>query len=730
VKRRGFLRGAAVAGVGLVVGFRLDDLVAQGPAEHKIPSPFDAWIQVDASGAVTLTCGKSEMGQGIHTSLSQILADEVGVDWDRVRVVQAPTNPAIYDLGTGGSSSVRSSYEPLRRAGAAARSMLVAAAAAQWAVSPNACRVERGEVVHAASGRRAPYGALVGAASKLPVPDLKAVVLKDPKEFRIIGRPIPRTDVPSKVDGSARFGIDVRVPGMLYAVIARCPTFGGKVKSFDAAKAKGLPGVKQVLEVPAGPPGTFSTGGVAVVADSTWNAIKGREALTIEWDHGPHAAESDSTLRKTFEELTAKPCTAFRNDGDAMAALARADRRIEAVYETPFQAHASMEPLNATVDVRKDRAEAWLPSQGPQWGQEVIAQIAGLPPTAVVVHTTLMGGGFGRRYTADFVAEAAQVSKAVGAPVRLQWTREDDMQHDFYRPASMQRLSAALDSAGRPVAWLDRMTSVSISRWWDPPEKVKPESSEVGGAIDVPYSIPNVRIEYVDAPSGVPRAWWRSVEHSTNGFVVESFVDELAAAAKADPLAFRLQMLAEPRIVKNPTEADSKGLDTRRLKACLELAAEKAGWGKPLPAGRARGIAAHFSFETYVAEVVEVSVEKGAPRVHRVVAAVDCGRVINPDGVAAQVEGSVVYGLSAALKGSITIAAGRAKESNFDSFEVLRIDEMPVVEVHLVVSEEPPTGMGEPSLPPVAAAMANALFALTGKRLRRLPIRKSDLVQV
>jgi isoquinoline 1-oxidoreductase beta subunit len=338
-----------------------------------------------------------------------------------------------------------------------------------------------------------------------------------------------------------------------------------------------------------------------------------------------------------------------------------------------------------------------------------------------------MGGGFGRRYTADFIAEAAQVGKAVGVPVRLQWTREDDMQHDFYRPAAMQRLTAALDASGKPVAWLDRMSSVSISRWWDAPDKAKPESSEIEGAVDVPYAIPNVRIEYADAPSGVPRAWWRSVEHSTNGFVVESFVDELAAAAKADPLAFRLQLLAEPRMVKNPADPESKGLDTRRLKACLELAAEKGGWGKPLPGGRARGIAGHFSFQSYAAHVVEVSIEKGAPRVHRVVSAVDCGRVINPDGVAAQVEGSIVYGLSAALKGSITIANGSAQQSNFDSFEVLRIDEMPTVEVHMVPSEAEPSGMGEPALPPVAAAVGNALFTLTGKRLRRLPIRKADL---
>jgi isoquinoline 1-oxidoreductase subunit beta len=529
------------------------------------------------------------------------------------------------------------------------------------------------------------------------------------------------------VDGSARFGIDTRVPGMLFAVVARCPTFGGKVKSFDAAKAKASPGVRHVIEVPPGKPDTFTTGGVAVVADSTWAAMRGREALTIEWDHGPHAGESNATLRKTFDELTGKPANAFRKDGDAMAALGSAPRKVEAVYELPFQAHASMEPLNATVHVRKDGAEAWLATQGPQWGQELIAQVAGVPQTAVTVHTTLMGGGFGRRYTPDFITEAAQISKAVNAPVHLLWTREDDMAHDFYRPAAMHRFSAALDAGGKPVAWLDRMSSTSIGRWWDPPDKVKPEASEIEGAVNVPYAIPNVRMEYADAISGVPRAWWRSVEHSINGFAVESFVDELAAAAKMDPLAFRLQLLAEPRKVKNPADAESTELDTRRLKACLETAASQAGWGKPLPAGRARGIAAHYSFQSYVAHVVEVSVEKGVPRVHRVVSAIDCGRAVNPDGIAAQVEGAIVYGLSAALKGEITIANGRAEQTNFDAFEVMRIDEMPKVEVHIIPSDEPPTGTGEPGLPPIAAAVGNALFALTGKRVRRLPIRKADL---
>jgi isoquinoline 1-oxidoreductase beta subunit len=728
MRRRSFLRTTVAAGTGLVIGFRLDGLHGQEPPKRPTPNPFDAWIRIDESGRVALICGKSEMGQGIHTSLAQILADELEVDWGRVRVEQAPTNPAFYDHGTGGSSSVRTSYVPLRKAAAAARTMLVDAAAKQWGVPSGACRAESGEVVHAASGRRLGYGALVAAASKLPLPDFDKLALKDAKDFKLVGKPLPRTDIPGKVDGSAQFGIDVRVPGMLFAVMARCPTFGGKVKGFDPAKAKGVAGVKHVIEVAPGGPGTFSTGGVAVVADSTWSAIQGRAALSVDLDHGPHAAENSASLSKSFADLTSKPASAFRNDGDALAALAKAERKIEAVYELPFQAHAAMEPLNATVDVRKDKVEAWIATQAPDWAQGTIAEAAGVPPPAVTVHTTLMGGGFGRRFTADFVAEAAQVSKAVGAPVQLLWTREDDMQHDFYRPAAMHRLTAALDASGKPIAWLDRMSSVSIGRMWDPPDKVKPEGSEIGGAVNLPYAFPNLRMEYVDAPSGVPRAWWRSVEHSINGFVIESFVDEVAHAAEVDPLAFRLQLLAEPRKVPTPGEPDAP-LDTKRFKGCLELAAAKAGWGQPAGAGRARGIAAHFSFHSYAAHVVEVSIDEksGAPRVHRVVAAVDCGRVVNPDGLAAQVESAIVYGLSAALKGSITIANGRAEQSNFHDFEVLRIGEMPVVEVHMVPSDEPPTGIGEPALPPLGAAIGNAVFALTGKRVRRLPIRKADL---
>ena len=721
--RRAFLKTGAAGGAALVVGFRFSiDALAQEAQEKKKPSPFDAWIHIDKSGTVTLITAKSEMGQGALTAMPMILAEELEVDWNGVRVEQAPTDPSIYDHGTGGSGSVAGSWLPLRQAGAAAREMLVRAAATAWNVEPATCRAEKGFIVHGPRRRRLAYGELVEAASKLPIPDFNKVPLKNPDDFHIVGQSIARTDIPSKVDGSARFGIDVRVPGLLYAVVARCPTFGGKAARFDATKAKAIAGVRHVLEIPAVGAGAHTAGGIAVVADSTWAAMQGRQALQIDWDHGPHASESSQTLRQASETIAAQPGKVVRNEGDAAATLVGAEQKVDAVYELPFQAHATMEPMNCTVDIRADRAEAWSPTQAPDWTRSAIAQVTGLPPPSINVHTTLMGGGFGRRYQADFVVEAAQVGKAVGAPVQLLWTREDDMQHDFYRPFAYHRLSGAVDAKGNAVAWHHRIVSTSIRSFWDPPDRVKPEASEIGGAVDLAYAVPNLRVEYAPVPSGVPVAWWRSVEASLNAFVVEGFIDELAAAAKADPLAFRQRLLAEPRMIKQPPDSES-ALDTRRFKGVLDLAAAKAGWGSPLPAGRGRGIACAFSFDSYVAEVAEVSVDKaGLPHVHRVVCAVDCGRAVNPDGVRAQVESAVVYGLSAALKGAITIAGGRAEQSNFHDFEVMRIQEMPVVEVHLVASTERPTGIGEPGLPPAAPAVANAIFAATGKRLRRLPI--------
>lgn len=729
VSRRDFLKTGVAGSAALVVGFYWPDGSAAQQQEVPRPNPFNAWIRIDQAGRVTLVLAKSEMGQGVMTALPMILAEELEVDWSAVHVEQALTKPEWYgDQGTGGSSSVRTSWLPLRRAGATAREMLIAAAAETWEVGKDTCYAEKGAVIHGPRKRSLSYGELVEKASKLPVPDFTKVTLKNPDSFHIVGKASPRIEAGAKVDGSAIFGLDVRVPGMLYAVVARCPTFGGKVVRYDAARAKAISGVRHVVEIEAVGPGTHTAGGVAVVADTTALALQGRRALEIEWDHGPHANESSESLRQQFEALTQKPGKAIRSDGDADAALAGATKKTEAVYELPFLAHATMEPMNCTVDVRADRAEVWAPAQGPNWVRDMVARIAGLPPKSVEVHTTLMGGGFGRRYQSDFAVEAAQISKAVGKPIQVVWTREDDMQHDFYRPASFHRLSATLDPGGKPLAWKHRVSSTSIRVFWDPPDRVKPEQSEVGGSSQMPYAIPNVRVEYAPADSGVPRAWWRSVEHSIGAFVVESFLDELAAAAGADPVEFRLGLLAEPRKIPNLLWPNDKPLETERLKGVLQLATEKAAWGKPLARGRARGAACHYSFNTYVAQVAEVSVGKGGSvRIHRVVCAVDCGRVINPGGVKAQMESGIVYGLTAALKGAITIEKGAAQQSNFHDYPMLRMNEMPVIEVHLVASQEAPTGVGEPGTPPIAPAVTNAIFAATRKRIRRLPIRAEDL---
>ena len=729
--RRAFLKTGTIAGAGLVIGFHLSAAGVQENAaqqEKKPTNPFDAWIHITPDNRVTLILGKSEMGQGIMTALPMILAEELSLDWSKVRVAQAPTDPLVYNLGTGGSGSVASSWLPMRRAGAAAREMLIAAAAQRWNVNANTCVAQDGGVLHGSRKNFLTYGELAADAAKLPIPDFKTVPLKNSADFSIVGHDTNRYEGKAKVNGTAKFGIDTRMPGMLYSVIARCPTFGGKLKSFDATKAKAVPGVRDVFAIEPVTISPFTAGGVAVLAESSWSALQGRNALEITWDEGPNAGETSAALQKQFVENASKPGKIVRNEGDADSAIGSAAKKVEASYEFPFAAHATMEPMNCTVYIRPESAEAWIPTQAPQWALDIIMKVSGLPKSEVTVHTTLMGGGFGRRYMGDFVMEAAQVSKISGKPVQVLWTREDDMQHDFYRPASYHRFAGAVDAKGNLAAWKHFQTSTSIDAMWSPEGAKTPENSEFGTATFIPYQTPNYRVEYTLAKSGVPRAWWRSVEHSTSGFVVESFVDELATAAGADPLAFRMRLIGEDRKIPdfgNPKEG--KPLDTARLKGVLKLASEKAMWGSPLPKGVYRGIAGYYSFESYTACVAEVSVANRAVKVHRLVYAVDCGRPINPAGVRGQVESAAIYGLSAALHDAITIRAGRVEQANFNDYDMPKIADTPRTEVHVVMSKEEPTGIGEPGLPVVAASVCNAIAAATGKRVRRLPIRLEDL---
>jgi isoquinoline 1-oxidoreductase subunit beta len=731
VDRRAFLKTGAAAGAGLIIGFHIPASAADDPAqqqEKKTPNPFNAWVHITPDNRITLLLEKSEMGQGIMTAVPMILAEELCADWKNVIVEQAPTDPDIYNHGTGGSGSVAGCWLPMRRAGAAAREMLISAAAARWGVNTNTCVAKNGGVLHGSRNNFLTYGELANDAAKLPIPNLNTVPLKNSDDFTIVGTGKPRFEGAAKTNGKAKFGIDSRVPGMQYAVVARCPIFGAKLKSFDATKTKSVPGVRDVFAIEPVSEGAFSTGGIAVVADNSWAAMQGRKALKIEWDNGPNAGESSETLHKQFLENAGKPGKPYRNDGDANAAIAAASQKVDATYEFPFAAHATMEPMNCTVHIRPDSAEAWVPTQAPQWAQDIIGVVSKLPKDKIKVNTTLMGGGFGRRYMADFVMEAAQISKQTGKPVMVLWTREDDMQHDFYRPASYHHFSGAVDDQGNIAAWKHFQTSTSIEAMWNPKGKEAPEKSEFATAVFIPYQTPNYRVEYTLAESGVPRAWWRSVEHSTSGFVIECFVDELAAAAGADPLEFRIRSIGSDRKIPDFTDPkEGKPLDTARLKGVLKLASEKAGWGSPLPKGVARGVAGYYSFNTYTAAVAEVSVKNGMPKVHRLVYAVDCGRPINPDGIRAQVEGAAIYGLSAALHDAITIKGGAVEQTNFHQYQMPRIGDTPKTEIFIVESKEEPTGIGEPGLPVVAASVCNAIYALTKKRVRRLPMRPGDL---
>jgi isoquinoline 1-oxidoreductase beta subunit len=709
--RRCFLRVTAAAGSGLLVGFRWADPVRAGSGAVT-PQDFapNAWVRIRPDGAITVVINKAEMGQGVSTSLAMLLAEELDADWQRVGFEFAPVDPVYGDPNfaiqmTGGSTSVAGMSEPMRRAGAAARALLVQAGAGALGVEPETCLTEASFVIHEPSGRRLAYGELVGAAAALELP--AEVPLKDPRDFRIVGRSTRRLDTPDKVTGKAVFGLDVRLPGMRTAVVLHPPVFGARVRSVDARQARAIQGVERVVEIPSG---------VAVIADGFWPAKRGRDRLVIEWDEGPNGQLSSEALHAEYRRLAATPGLVARRDGDLEAAERAAARRIEAEYELPFLAHAPMEPLNCVVDLRPDSMEIWVGTQFQTVDHASAAAAAGLAPEKVKLHTTLLGGGFGRRANpaSDYVVEAVEIAKAAGAPVKLVWTREDDMRGGYYRPMWASRVSAALDERNAITAWRHTIVGQSfIAGTPFEPYIVKDgiDATSVEGAVDLPYAIPSVQVDLHTTKLGVPTLWWRSVGHSHTAFVVETFLDELASAVGADPLELRRELL-----VGHP-----------RHLAVLERAAEAAGWGTPLGPGRARGIAVHHSFESYVAAVAEASLEGGRVRVHRFTCAVDCGRVVNPDTVVAQIEGAVGFGLTAALYGKITLEDGRVQQSNFHDYPMLRMHEMPAVDVHLIASEEPSSGVGEPGVPPVAPALANALASLTGKRIRRLPIRAQDL---
>ncbi len=711
--RRDFLKVGAAAGGGLVLGFHLPfggEGVARAAGKPFAPNAF---IRIGADDLVTVVVGKAEMGQGVFTALPMLIAEDLEADWTKVRVESAPVDPAYNHPAfgmqmTGGSTSVWSSWEQMRKAGATAKAMLVAAAAATWKVDPSSLRAEKGFVIHDASSRRLSFGALAETAATLTPP--KDVVLKDAKDFKIVGKPTRRLDTPEKVNGKAQFGLDVTVPGMLVALIQRPPVFGGKALKVDDTKTKAVPGV-----IAIGQP-SF---GVVVVAKGFWAAKKGRDALQVQWDDGPNAALSTDALREEFRALAKTPGVVAKKEGDAAAALAGAATKLEAEYEVPYLAHAMMEPLNCVVDLRPDSCEIWTGTQFQTMDRAAAAEVAGLKPEQVQIHTTLLGGGFGRRATprSDFIREAVEIAKVVKAPVKVMSTREDDIKGGFYRPMWHDRIAAGLDAGGKPVAWTHTIVGQSILAGTPFESMVKGgiDDASVEGAADLAYAVPNLYVDLHSPRPGVPVLWWRSVGHSHTAFVVESFIDELAHAAGKDPFEYRRALLgSQPR-----------------HRGVLELAAAKAGWGKPLPAGRARGIAVHASFGSFVAQVAEVSMSpRGQVKVHRVVAAVDCGQYVNPDTIAAQIEGGVAFGLSAALHGQITLKGGRVVQSNFHDYEVLRLNEMPEVEVHIQPSGEKPGGVGEPGVPPVAPAVANAIFALTGSRVRRLPIRPEDVKKV
>jgi CO/xanthine dehydrogenase Mo-binding subunit len=706
LSRRTFIVTGAAAGGGLLLGVYLPRSIraaAQGADETFAPN---AYVRIRPDDSIVLVMPQVEMGQGTYTSMSMLIAEELEVALEQIGVEAAPPNDKLYAnplIGfqvTGGSTSVPGFWEPLRRAGATARVMLIEAAASQWSVDAASCRAEKGEVV-SPTGERLKYGALVEAASKLPVPD--KVVLKAPEQFTLIGTPAKRIDTPEKVNGRAKFGIDAMIPGMKFATVAACPVFGGKVKNVDDSKTLAIANVRQVVHI---------DNAVAVVGDNMWAAMQGLQALYIEWDEGPNANVTTESIVSHMAKASESDGVVARTDGDFAKAISTAAKKIEAVYQMPFLAHAAMEPMNCTVHVTKDSCDIWVGIQVVSRAQATAAEVTGLPPEKIQVHNHLIGGGFGRRLDVDGITQAVAIAKQVEGPVKIVWSREEDIQHDVYRPYYYDRFTAGLDAQNKLIAYHHRVTASSILARWAPPAFVDGLDADAveGAAKQMPYGIPNILVDFVrDEPPGLTTGWWRGVGPTHNVFVVESFIDELAAATKADPVEFRRSMLAsQPRVL-----------------GVLNLVAEKAGWETPIPEGVGRGVSVQFAMGSYLSQVAEVEVSKeGEVKVRRVVCAVDCGQIVNPDTIIAQIEGGIIFGLSAVLWGEITLRGGRVEQRNFNDYRVLRINETPLIEVHLVKSNEAPGGIGEPGTIGIAPAVANAIFAATGKRIRKLPIKE------
>jgi CO/xanthine dehydrogenase Mo-binding subunit len=701
LSRREFLAVGAAAGAGLVIGFYLPHRSSSGAAFAP-----NAFLKIAPDGKITVVVARSEMGQGVHTSLPMILAEELEADWKQITVEQASANPTLYgDQQTGSSASLRISWDPLRKAGAAAREMLISAAALEWGVPRSGCAAENSFVVHAASNRRLSYGQLAAKAGALPIPS--APPLKDAKDFKLVGKPVPRLDGPAKVDGSAVFGIDLRVAGMRYAVLARCPVIGGTATNFDDKESRKIGGVSFV--------GKISDSAVAVVADSVWGAMEGRRLLNVHWDEGPNRDLNSAAMLDVMKKSASGKAATLYSRGDVSKV---SGRRIQAAYQTPLMAHAPMEPGNCTAHFRGSNCEVWGPMQWPPDVRDAVAKAVKLDPDQVKINVTLLGGGFGRRLDHDYAVEAALVSKAANVPVKVIWTREDDMRFSSYRPASYHVLSGVLDGNGWPVAFSHRIVEPSINTQKGFPGPSPDVDADLPDEASLIYSFPNALVEYVMTVTPAPLGYMRSVYGLETAFASESFIDELAVAAGKDPLEFRLHSLAK--------DEDIKFFDTTwktaRMRGVLELAADKAGWDKPVPTGHYHGVACFGCFGTYMAEVVEISMENSQPRVHRVVGAIDCGQVVNPNILEQQIQGAVNFALTNALRAQITIEKGRVVQGNFDDYAPIRMNEAPVVEAYFVPSTEAPTGAGEPPVPPLAPALCNAIYAATKKRIRALPI--------